>query len=145
MGTARGCTFPDDLWYNVEDNIWGRQESDGTVTIGMTGYAVSLAGQIVAYTPKKAGKEVKQGKSAATVESGKWVGPAKSLVSGEIAATNPALAANPGLINSDPYGQGWLVRIKPSDWAGESAVLLQGQAALDAFEKKMEADGYGGC
>ena len=145
MATVRGCNFPDDLYYNVEDNIWGRLESDGTLTVGMTSYAVSLSGQIVAYTPKKVGKEVKQGKSCATVESGKWVGPAKAPASGEVVAVNDAVSANPSTINDDPYGAGWLVKIKPSDWAGESAVLLQGSALTDAYEKKMEADGFGGC
>lgn len=145
MGTVRGCDIPDDLSYNVENNVWARTEGDGTVTIGMTSYAGSLAGQIVSYTPKKVGKAVKKDKSCATVESGKWVGPAKSPVAGEVVAVNDAVAGNPGLINEDPYGNGWLVKIQPSDWAGESGELVTGAAAADAFEAKMEADGFAGC
>ena len=60
MATVRGCTFPENLFYNVESNVWCRQEADGTVTLGMTAYAVSLAGQIVAFTPKAVGKHVDQ-------------------------------------------------------------------------------------
>jgi len=145
MGAVRGCNIPEDLNYNVENNVWAREESDGTVTIGMTAYAASLAGQIVSYTPKKVGKAVKKDKSCATVESGKWVGPAKSPVAGDIVAINDAVAGKPGLINEDPYGEGWLVKIQPSDWAGDAGDLVTGGAAASAFESKMDADGFEGC
>jgi len=145
MGAVRGCDIPEDLLYNIESNVWVRKEADGTATVGLTSYACSLAGQIVSYTPKKAGKAVKKDKSCATVESGKWVGPAKTPVTGEVVATNDAVAAKPGLINEDPYGEGWLVKIKPEDWDGESGDLKTGGDALAAFEAKMEADGFGGC
>jgi len=145
MGAVRGCNIPEDLYYNVENNVWARREDDGTVTIGMTSYACSLAGQIVSYTPKKVGKDVKQDKSCATVESGKWVGPVKAPVSGEVTAINDAVSGNPGLINEDPYGDGWLVKMKPNDWDGESGGLVTAGDALSTFESKMEADGFGGC
>lgn len=145
MGAVRGCNIPDDLKYSVDNNVWARVESDGTVTVGMTSYAASLAGQIVSFTPKKVGKDVKKDKSCATVESGKWVGPAKSPVSGEVAAVNDAVAAKPGLINQDPYGEGWLVRIKPEDLGADVTNLVTGAAALAAFEAKMATDGFGGC
>jgi glycine cleavage system H protein len=145
MGAVRGCDIPEDLLYNIDSNVWVRRESDGTATVGLTSYAASLAGQIVSYTPKKPGKEVKKDKSCATVESGKWVGPAKTPVTGEVIDTNPAVTAKPGLINEDPYGEGWLVKIKPQDWDGESGDLKTGADAMAAFEAKMEADGFGGC
>jgi glycine cleavage system H protein len=145
MGTVRGCNIPEDLYYNVENNVWARREAEGTVTVGMTAYACSLAGQIVSYTPKKVGKDVKQDKSCATVESGKWVGPAKAPVSGEVVAVNDTVAARPSLINDDPYGEGWLIKLKPSDWDGEFTVLKTGSDALAAFETKMDAEGFGGC
>lgn len=145
MGAVRGCNIPEDLYYNVENNVWARREDDGTLTIGMTSYACSLAGEIVSYTPKKVGKDVKKDKSVSTVESGKWVGPVKAPVSGEVVATNDAVTATPGLINKDPYGDGWLVKMKPNDWDGESGELKMGGDALSAFEAKMEADGFGGC
>lgn len=145
MGVVRGCEIPDDLQYNVENNVWARREADGNVTIGLTSYACSLAGQIVSYTPKKVGKSVKKDKSCATVESGKWVGPAKSPVGGEIVEINDAVSSTPGLINSDPYGNGWLVKIKPDDWDGESGDLVSNGDALNAFESKMDNEGFGGC
>lgn len=145
MGTVRGCNFPEDLYYSVDNNVWARRESDGTATIGLTTYAASLAGQIVSYTPKKVGKDVKKDKSCATVESGKWVGPAKAPVAGEVTEINDAVASKPGLINDDSYGAGWLVKIKPSDWDADSGDLKTGADALAAFEAKMESEGFGGC
>lgn len=145
MATVRGCVFPENLYYNVESNVWCRLESDGTVTVGMTGYAVSLAGQIVAFTPKAVGKRVEQDRSVATVESGKWVGPVKAPVSGEVVAVNATLDTQPSLANDDPYEEGWMVRMRPGDWGGEVATLLTGDAARAAFEAKMEAEGFNGC
>ena len=110
MASVKNCNLPDDLYYNVENNVWARKEADGTVTIGMTAYACALAGEVVAYTPKKVGRSVELNKSAATIESGKWVGPVKTPVGGEVVAINDAVSANPKSINADPYGTGWLVK-----------------------------------
>jgi glycine cleavage system H protein len=145
MGVVRGCDFPDDLYYHIENNIWARREGDGTCTVGLTAYACSLAGQIVSFTPKKVGKDVKKDKSCATVESGKWVGPVKSPASGEVTAVNDAVQAKPGLVNQDPYGEGWLVKIKPDNWDADASDLKTGAEALAMLEAKMNAEGFGGC
>lgn len=145
MAQVRNCEIPEELMYSVENNVWVRKEEDGSITVGMTAYACSLAGEIVSYTPKKVGKEVKANKSAATVESGKWVGPLKAPVAGEVSAVNDAVSAKPGLINEDPYGEGWIVKLTPSDWDAESGELVTGDDALQAIEAKMEADGFEGC
>jgi glycine cleavage system H protein len=145
MGVVRGCNFPDELYYNVENNVWARREGDGTVTVGMTSYACSLAGEIVACTPKKTGKSVEKDKSCATVESGKWVGPVKSPVAGEIVAVNDVAQSRPATINQDPYGQGWVARLRPSNADAELAVLKTGAAAHAAYEEKMAADQFTGC
>jgi len=145
MASVKNCNLPDELYYNVENNVWARKEADGTVTIGMTAYACALAGEVVAYTPKKVGRSVDLNKSAATIESGKWVGPVKTPVSGEVAAVNDAVTANPKSINADPYGNGWLVKLKPTNWDADAAALVTGAAATAAFEAKMTADGFAGC
>jgi len=145
MASVKNCNLPDTLYYNVENNVWVRKESDGTVTVGMTQYACALAGEVVAYTPKKVGKEIEQNKSVATVESGKWVGPVKTPVTGEVLAVNDTVAGKPGTINADPYGEGWLVKMKPTNWDGEAASLVTGAAVAPAFEAKMAADGFAGC
>jgi glycine cleavage system H protein len=144
MATVKGCNIPDELYYNVENNVWARRESDGSVTVGMTTYAAALAGQIVSCTPKRVGRSVELNKSAATVESGKWVGPVKAPVAGEVVAVNASLAATPATVNADPYGSGWMVRIKPSNWEVDSAALVTGAAVAAAFAK-MNADGFAGC
>src|SRR5512142_1440025 len=101
--------MPDDLLYDVDNHIWYQELPDGNVKLGMTAVATAMAGQLVAYTPKKVGRSVDAGKSCATVESGKWVGPAKSAVGGAVAEVNETLSAKPALANEDPYGAGWLV------------------------------------
>jgi len=145
MASVKNCNLPEDLHYNIENNVWARRDADGTVTVGMTAYACALAGEVVAYTPKKIGRSVEQNKSAATVESGKWVGPVKAPVSGEVVAINDAVSASPKSINADPYGNGWLVKIKPANWDAEVAGLVTGAAVAPGFEQKMAADGFAGC
>ncbi len=145
MPTVRGCELPDELLYDVDNNIWYRDLGDGTVQLGMTAVAAAMAGQLVAFTPKKAGRSVKEGKSCATVESGKWVGPAKSAFAAEVVRTNDDLAAKPSLANSDPYNAGWMVVLKPDDWDGVKGALIPGPDVADKYEAKMEADGFQGC
>lgn len=141
MATANHCNVPEDLFYWVKEHVWIRPEADGTVTIGMTDAAQHLAGIIVTATPKGAGKTVKKGKSSGTVESGKWVGPIKSPVSGEIVAANEAIVKNPKLLNEDPYGAGWFVRIRPDDWATDKADLATGAQAVAEYEAFLKAEG----
>jgi len=145
MPDVRGCPLPDDLLYDVDNHIWFREMGDGTVKIGMTTVATAMAGQLVAFTPKKVGREVQAGKSCATVESGKWVGPAKSAAGGEVAAVNEELVAKPSLANDDPYNAGWMVIIKPADWASVKPTLVPGTAVAAPYEAKMAADGFAGC
>lgn len=142
---VRGCDVPDDLLYDIENNIWYVENADGTVTIGMTAVATAMAGQLVAVTPKKVGRTVKPGKSCATIESGKWVGPAKLACGGEVVETNDAVIATPSICNDDPYGQGWLLKVRPDDWAATKATLTTGAAIGPAYEAKMAADDFAGC
>ncbi|MEI7849917.1 MAG: glycine cleavage system protein GcvH [Chloroflexota bacterium] len=139
MAKVRGCEILEDRYYWVEKHTWARLEEDGTVTIGITDVAQKLAKGIVNATPKDIGRTVQKGKSAGTLESGKWVGPVTSPITGEIVAVNEEMKSKPSLINSDPYSAGWFVRIKPLDWAGESVVLVPGDAAVVAYQKFMEA------
>jgi glycine cleavage system H protein len=145
MPDVRGCSLPDDLLYDVENHIWFKEVGDGNVRIGMTTVAINMAGQLVAFTPKKVGREVQAGKSCATVESGKWVGPAKSAAGGEVVAVNEELVAKPSLANEDPYGAGWLVILKPADWAAVKPTLVPGASVAAPYEAKMAADGFAGC
>jgi glycine cleavage system H protein len=138
MATVRGCNIPEDRYYWVEKHVWARLEADDRVTIGITDVAQNMAKGIVNATPKDPGRTVQKGKSAGTLESGKWVGPVTSPVTGEIVEVNETVKGKPSLINSDPYGEGWFVRVKPTDWAGESVALVTGDAAVAAYQKFME-------
>ncbi|MEN6586874.1 MAG: glycine cleavage system protein H, partial [Sulfuricella sp.] len=89
------------------------------------------------------GREIELNRAVATLESGKWVDSMKSPISGEIIAINEEVEANPALINRDPYGAGWIVRMKPTDWQAESALLVTGPAIAQAFETRMDAEGFG--
>lgn len=145
MPVVRGCNLPDDLLYDVDNHIWYKEQGDGTVKMGMTQVATALAGQLVAFTPKKVGRKVEAGKSCATIESGKWVGPAKTAAAGEIAAVNDDMVSKPNTANADPYGAGWLISLKPDNWDAVKASLTPGSAVAAPYEAKMTADGFAGC
>ena len=144
MPDVRGCHFPEDLLYDVDNHIWVKEEGGGKIKLGMTSVATAMAGQLVAFTPKKVGRKVKAGRSCATVESGKWVGPAKSLAGGEVLAANDALVANPSLANEDPYAN-WMVEIQADDWDDIKGNYVSGVDVAAPYEAKMEADGFAGC
>ena len=144
MANVRGCDLPDDLLYDVENHTWFSEVGDGTVKLGMTTIATALAGELVAFTPKKVGRKVRAGKSCATVESGKWVGPAKSVAGGEVIDNNAELVENPNLANADPYAN-WMVVLKPENWEEAKATLILGSDVAAPYEAKMDADGFGGC
>jgi len=145
MADVRGCYLPDDLLYDVDNHIWFQELPDGTVKLGMTTVATAMAGPLVAFTPKKAGRRLEAGRSCATVESGKWVGPAKSVAGGEVAVVNEVLIRQPGLANEDSYGAGWMVILKPDDWASVKHALIIGSEVGPRYEAKMNADGFPGC
>ncbi len=144
MPNVRGCNLPDDLLYDVENHTWFTEVGDGTVRIGMTTIATAMAGQLVAFTPKRVGRSVRAGKSCATVESGKWVGPAKSAAGGEVVGFNEDLLSNPSLANQDPYTN-WMVQIQPEGWDSVKATLTPGSDVAGPYEAKMDSEGFEGC
>ncbi len=144
MADVRGCHLPDDLLYDVGNHIWVREVDGGKIRIGMTSVATALAGSLVAFTPKKVGRKVRPGRSCATVESGKWVGPAKSAAGGEVIAVNEDLQANPSMANDDPYAA-WMVEIQPEDWDDVRATYVLGSDVAAPYEAKMDEDGFAGC
>jgi glycine cleavage system H protein len=141
MTDVRGCTIPEDLFYWIEKHVWVRDDGDEVLTIGVTDPAQHLAARVVAVTAKRAGRVVERGQSVATIESGKWVGPVPSPVNGEIVEVNPALAGAPTLVNSDPYGEGWIVRVKASVWSVQRAELHTGPHAVDSYRAFLEQEG----
>jgi glycine cleavage system H protein len=141
MAILFNCNLPDDLYYLIDKHVWVRVSGDGPLTVGINDVAQNLAGPIVSCTPKKAGRAVPKGQSLATIESSKWVGPVPAPVGGEIVEVNEAVRRNPGLLNRDPYGEGWLVRLRPTSWEAERADLATGPAGLEAYRAFLEAQG----
>ena len=144
MPTVRGCNLPDELLYDVDNHTWFTEVGDGTVRIGMTTIATAMAGQLVAFTPKKVGRKVRAGRSCATVESGKWVGPAKSAAGGEVVGVNETLLGNPSMANDDPYAS-WMVQLAPEDWDSVKATLTPGSEVAGRYEAMMDSAGFEGC
>lgn len=141
MAEVNGCRIPEELHYWPEKHVWARPESDGTVTIGITDVAQHLARGIVSVTPKGVGRKLQRGRSAGTLESGKWVGPVSSPLSGEIAEVNESAVSNPKLLNEDPYGAGWFMRVRPDDWGTEGSQLVTGPGGVEAYRAFLEAEG----
>jgi glycine cleavage system H protein len=114
-------SYPADLLYHP-DHDWARVEGD-EATLGITWYAQDQLGEVVFFEPPAVGSTLKQGEVYAEVESVKAVADVLAPLSGEIVAINDKLPKNPAAINEDPYGEGWLVRIRLAD-AGEREALM---------------------
>lgn len=107
-------SIPSDLKY-LESHEWARLESDGTVTIGISDHAQDALGDLVFVEVPEVGKSLARGGAAAVVESVKAASDVYSPVTGEVIAANDSLGSAPELVNTDPYGAGWLFKIKPAD------------------------------
>jgi len=105
--------YPDELLYHPEHD-WARID-DGVATFGVTWFAQDALGEVVFFDPPEVGSSVSAGEFYAEVESVKAVSEVIAPLSGEIVEVNTALAEAPEAINEDPYGDGWMVRVKLSD------------------------------
>ena len=114
-------SYPDELKYHPEHD-WARIEGE-EATFGITWFAQDQLGEVVFFDPPSIGDTVSAGGSYAEVESVKAVSDVFAPLSGEIVEVNEELANAPELINDDPYGQGWLVRVKLSDTAEVDQLL----------------------
>jgi glycine cleavage system H protein len=114
-------SYPDELRYHSEHD-WARVEGP-EATFGVTWYAQDALGEVVFYEPPEVGSQATKDQAYAEVESVKAVSDVYAPLSGEIVAVNDALADQPELINEDPYGEGWLVRVRLFD-ASEADQLL---------------------
>jgi len=122
------ASYPDDLLYHPEHD-WARVEGD-QATFGITWYAQDQLGEVVFFDPPKVGAQVHQHEPYTEVESVKAVSDVFAPMSGEIVAVNDSLADKPELINDDPYGEGWLARVRLAD--PSEAQSLMDAAAYEA-------------
>jgi glycine cleavage system H protein len=126
--------IPDDLHY-TKTHEWVKQDADGTVTVGVSDHAQNLLGDMVFIELPDVGAEYNTGDDCAVVESVKAASDVYCPVSGEIIETNEALVDAPEMVNQDPYGDGWLFKLKPND-AGEVEDLLNAEAYKELAEEE---------
>ena len=127
---------PADLTY-TKSHEWLRTLADGVIEIGITDHAQQALGDLVFVEVPEAGRSVKADEPCAVVESVKAASDVYAPIAGVIAAGNPRLAAGPEVVNADPYGEGWLMRLKPASGALAAAALM---SAAD-YRKLLEAEG----
>jgi glycine cleavage system H protein len=120
--------FPQDLRY-TKDHEWARKNAGGTITVGVTAFAVDQLGDITQVDLPEVGALIKAGDSLGTIESVKSVSDLFAPVSGKVAAINEQLADRPELVNESCYGDGWMVEIAPT--GTELAALLDPKAYAD--------------
>ncbi len=135
---AAGMHFPGALHYLVEHQVWARLEDDCTATVGITALGIAEAGEIYMCRPKLVGTRVEQGRGIAVVELAKSIVSVKSPVCGTVVAVNPALAKRPALVHLDPYGEGWLARVRLADFDADRSSLVHGDAVVPAMEHYTE-------
>jgi len=123
--------YPESLYFSA-DHLWAKKE-DGTVRVGVTDMAQQAAGSILFVRLMPKGRQVESGKPLGTMETGKWVGPLKSPLSGTIVEANEALKTQPKLLNEDPYGKGWLAVLQPSKPDDELKNLMTDPAQIEKF------------
>ena len=136
MTMISGFEIRTDLRYALGDHLWVRA-SDGRVRVGMDPLGVETSGTLAQVVFAPTGEQVARGEAVGSVEAEKFVGPIVAAVSGVLASVNAAVLADPGLIERDPYGEGWLYELDQFD-PDEVAALLSGEEAeTAAFEKKI--------
>ncbi len=119
-------SLPNDLRY-TQDHEWARLEADGSVTVGITAHAVEQLGDITAVSLPSVGSELGDHERFGDIDSVKAVSDLYSPIAGSVIATNGELDGSPELVNEDPYGKGWMIRLKPAD-AGALGRLLDAAA-----------------
>ncbi len=113
--------FPDDVRY-TQEHEWAREEG-GLVTVGITSYATEQLGDVVFVELPDVGRTLEGGKSFGVVEAVKTVSDLYAPVAGEVVEVNGAIDDNPALVNQEPYGEGWLVKIRPANAADFGKLL----------------------
>ena len=129
------ASYPEDLLYHPEHD-WARIDPSqpDVATLGITWYAQDALGEVVFFDPPEVGSSVTQGESYAEVESVKAVSDVIAPVSGEIVEVNAALADAPEAINQDPYGEGWMVRVRLGDLESERGALLDRDSYVESLQ-----------
>lgn len=145
MATVEEYHFPADLWYEPREHLWVRMDGGTTgvdippgaptATVGIDAMGQEALGEVVYVDLAGAGREVRRGAALGSLEAEKMVRPVLAPVSGTLVDVNEAVIATPRLLNADPYGHGWLFKIRASRWAAERGELLHGDDAVAAWAR----------
>ena len=136
MAIIKDYNMPDELYYH-EEHSWARVDGS-KVTVGMTDFFQKEAGDIVFIDLPDEEDDVSQGEVCGKIQSRKWIGNLVAPVSGEIVEINEDLEDDTSLVNTDPYGKGWIITIEASDLDSELKNLIQGDAVASYIEKEIE-------
>lgn len=117
--------LPDELYYDRKEHLWARQEGTN-VRVGLDQFGQRAAGTVAYVKLLPVGKVVAKGRPFGSLEAGKYIGPLKAPVGGKLTEVNAAVLANPGLVNTDPYGAAWFVVIEPSNLQADLSDLAHG-------------------
>jgi len=132
MAKADEIELPGDLFYERKDHLWARLE-DGKVRVGLDALAQKSAGPVKHIQLKPVGTQVAKKRMFGTIEAGKYVGGLRAPVGGVLVETNEKVMARPSLVNDDPYGEGWLVVIEPSNLNEDLKDLVHGEAEVQVW------------
>jgi glycine cleavage system H protein len=136
MADIKGYHMPDELYYH-EEHSWARVEG-ATVIVGMNDFFQKEAGDIVFVDLPDEEDDVSQGEVCGKIQSRKWIGKLVAPVSGEISEINEFLEDDTSLINSDPYGEGWILKIEAKDLDSELGNLMQGDSVVKFIEREIK-------
>lgn len=141
FGSKEECRWelPDDLFYHKDDHVWARKDGD-KVYFGLDQFGQYSAGQVQYIKIMPAGRTFKKGKTFGSLESGKYIGPMRAPVGGEILEVNQAVLDKPSLINDSPY-ENWVICIDPTDFDAESADLPHGEEKIKEW-MRVELEEY---
>jgi glycine cleavage system H protein len=137
MAEFKGISLPDDLYYEPKEHMWAKVEGN-RVQVGLDAFGVQATGGNTQYVKMKpAGSKVKKLKPFGSIEAGKYIGPLRAPVGGDIVEINQKVIDNPTLVNTDPFGEGFFLFIEPSNLEEELKDLLSG---ADTIQKWLEEE-----
>lgn len=137
MVVIDGYNLPDDLYY-TKDHTWARIEDNGTVTVGMDAFGAKAAGNIEFIDLPMEDDEFESQEAFGSLESAKWVGGLLMPVGGTVIEVNESIEDDLDLLSKDPYGEAWLIKVKPSNLKDDIKVLVHGNDVAPWLKKEIE-------
>jgi glycine cleavage system H protein len=137
MVEIEGYNLPDELYY-TKDHTWAKVEDNGNVTVGMDAYGAKAAGNIEFIDLPMEDDEFESGEAFGSLESAKWVGGLLMPVAGTVTEVNENIEDELGLLAKDPYGEGWLIKVKPANLKDDLKALTHGPDVGPWLKKEIE-------